>query len=90
MRRVCFGMFTEPCAKVDGLLVRVHATPNAKEPRVVQAEDGGFDVRVDEKAIGGRANKRLVEIMAEHLKVPKSSILIVSGAKSRDKVLRVG
>jgi len=27
-----------------------------------------FEVRVDERAVGGRTNKRLFEILAEHFK----------------------
>lgn len=48
-----------------------------------------YTVRVDEKAVGGRANSRLIEIMAKHLEVRKSQISIVKGARTRDKLLRV-
>ena len=51
--------------------------------------ESSFEVKVDEKAVGGRANKRLLEILSEHFSVPKSRILIVSGTKSRDKVVEV-
>ena len=69
--------------------IKVRVTPNAREARVVKVGEAEFEVRVDEKAIGGRANKRLLEILSEHLKVPKSRILLVSGARSRDKILEV-
>ena len=71
------------------MLIRVRVTPNAKEVRVVKVGESDFEVKVDEKAIGGRANKRLLEILSEHFKVPKSRIFIVRGAKSRDKILEV-
>lgn len=71
------------------MLVRVRVTPNAKEARVLKVADNEFEVKVDAKAIGGHANRRLIEILSEHLKVPKSGIVIVSGAKSRDKILEV-
>ncbi|MDG6914496.1 MAG: DUF167 domain-containing protein [Nitrososphaerota archaeon] len=71
------------------MLVRVRVTPNAKRPRVVRANDGGYEVKVDEKAKEGRANKRLIEILAEHLGVPKSRLRLVSGARSRDKLVEV-
>jgi uncharacterized protein YggU (UPF0235/DUF167 family) len=48
-----------------------------------------FEVRVDEMAVGGRANKRLVEILAEHFKVQKSRISILKGTKTRDKLVQV-
>ena len=52
-------------------------------------DEASLEVKVDERATGGRANKRLVEILSEYFKVPKSRISIVSGEKSRDKVVVV-
>ena len=71
------------------MLIRVHVTPNAREARVTEIGEASFEVRVDEKATGGRANKRLVEILSQHFKVSKSRISVVRGAKSRDKVVEV-
>jgi hypothetical protein len=71
------------------VLIRVHVTPNAKEAGVVKVGEADFEVRVDEVAMGGRANKRLLEILSEHFGVPKSRISIVRGARSRDKVLEI-
>ncbi len=72
------------------MLVHVRVSPNAKEARVTEAGHASFEVRVDEKATGGRANKRLVEILAEHFGVPKAKVRIVKGARSREKVVEVG
>jgi uncharacterized protein len=71
------------------MLILVHVTPNAREPRIMKVGEASFEVKVDEKAIEGRANTRLIEILSEHFRVPKSRIAIVRGAKSRDKVLEV-
>ena len=56
---------------------------------MVRVSEDYFEVRVDERAVGGRANKRLVEILAEHFKVQKSRITIVRGTKSRNKIVQV-
>jgi len=56
---------------------------------VVRVSEDYFEVRVDEKAVGGRANKRLLEVLAEHFKVPKSRISILRGTKSRNKIVQV-
>ena len=64
-------------------------TPNSREARVVRVSEDYFEVRVDEKAVGGRANKRLLEVLAEHFKVPKSRISILRGTKSRNKIVQV-
>ena len=71
------------------MLIRVYVTPNAREARVVKVSDNYFEVRVDEMAVGGRANKRLREILAEHFKVQKSRISILKGTKTRDKLVQV-
>ena len=71
------------------MLIRVHVTPNAREHRVTQVEESVFEVRVDERAESGKANKRLLEIMAEYLGVPESKVSIRRGALARDKILEV-
>jgi uncharacterized protein (TIGR00251 family) len=71
------------------MLIRVYFTPNAREARVVRVSEDYFEVRVDERAVGGGANKRLLEILAEHFKIPKSRISIVRGTKSRNKIVQV-
>jgi uncharacterized protein (TIGR00251 family) len=71
------------------MLIRVHVTPNAREVSVAKVDESFFEVRVDERAIHGRANKRLLEIMAKHLGVPKSKVFIVRGAKTRDRIIEV-
>lgn len=71
------------------MLIRVRVTSNAKEARLTRTSETSFEVKVDEKAVGGRANKRLLEILSKHFNVPKSRITIVRGAKSRDKLVEI-
>ena len=73
----------------SAMLIKVHVTPSAKESRVVKLGEADYDVRVDEAAAEGRANKRLVEILSEHFGVKKSRIVIQRGATSRDKIVEV-
>ncbi len=47
-------------------------------------------VRVREPPEGGRANRRVVELLAKHFGVPKSQVEIVRGHRSREKLVRVG
>jgi len=72
------------------MLIRIHVTPNAKEVRVVKVSEDSFEVKVDQRAVGGRANKRLLETLSKHFMVPKSKIFIMKGMISRDKIVRLG
>ena len=71
------------------MLIRVRVTPNAKVVLVTKVDKDSFEVKVDERAEGGRANKRLLEILSKHFDVPKSKVFIVSGSKSRDKMVEI-
>ena len=71
------------------MLIRVYVTPKAKQARVVKVSEDYFEVWVDDRAVGSRANKRLWEILAEHFMVPKSRISILRGTKSRNKTVHV-
>ena len=70
------------------VLVEVRVTPNAKRARVEETEDG-LRVWVDAPAVEGRANKRLLEILAKHFGVKKNKIKIIKGEKGRKKVIEV-
>ena len=67
----------------------VRVVPRAKENKVVE-EAGRYKVYVTAPAIDGRANRALLELLAEYFGVKKSRIHLVQGAKSRDKLFDVG
>lgn len=74
------------------LTVRVQ--PGASVDRVedVQTDDAGrtyLKVRVRANAEGGKANKAVEHLIAKWLKVPKSTVAVVTGAKSRIKGLDI-
>lgn len=71
------------------MLIEVHVTPNSRVPSVTKVGENAFEVKVDRRAEGGRANRRLLEILSEHFGVPKSRVAIVRGAKSREKVVQI-
>jgi hypothetical protein len=50
---------------------------------------GNLKVRVTAAPVEGAANRRLVELLAESLDIPKSDVAILSGASSRSKRVAV-
>lgn len=63
--------------------------PGARKDEVTVREDGSLLVRVHTKPVEGKANKKVIEVLAQHFGKPKSSISIVSGLKSKRKVIEV-
>ena len=73
----------------------VRLTPNGGRDAVDGLETGPageylLRARVSAPPEGGKANKALVALLAKALKVPKTSIEIVSGETARTKILRIG
>ncbi len=83
------GFLSSERIDYNEMLIKVRVTPNAREARVTKVSEENYEVKVDERAEGGQANKRLLEILSEHFRVPKSKIFIVKGTRSRDKFVEV-
>ncbi|MBI5205004.1 MAG: DUF167 domain-containing protein [Nitrospirae bacterium] len=69
-------------------LIKIKVIPNAKKNKVVESE-GLFKAYVNAPAVDGKANKALIEVLSEYFNVRKSSVRIVRGEKSREKVVEV-
>lgn len=74
--------------------INVRITPNAKKSEVLGEEHDLFGgktlkVKVSAPPIEGKANKELINILSEHFEVSKSKISIVSGDKSRNKIIEI-
>lgn len=69
--------------------LNVVVKPNARKNAVETRQDGSLVVYVSTPPIEGRANERLVEVLAEHFGRPKRDIVIVSGVRSKRKIVEV-
>jgi uncharacterized protein len=72
-----------------GVTFRVKVQPRAKRNAVVGELGDALKVALTAPPIDGRANDACIEFFADLLQLPRSSIKIVSGQSSRNKVIRV-
>jgi len=71
------------------MIINVSVTPNSRRSSVSKIDEENYEVKVDERAEGGKANTRLIEILSEYFGIRKSSISIIKGFRSRDKVVLI-
>jgi len=80
-------------ASSDGLRVRVRLTPKSSRDEIGGHEDTAegpaLKARVRAVPEDGKANAAIAEVLAKWLGVPKSSVTLAAGAKSRIKTLHV-
>jgi len=68
--------------------ISVRVKPGVKgATRLEKQEDGSYVAFLHARAHDGEANKALLELISDEFKVPKTSIVIIAGAKSRDKII---
>ncbi|MDR1207822.1 MAG: DUF167 domain-containing protein [Holosporales bacterium] len=72
----------------DGTLA-VRVTPRAGAERIGISEDGLVKIYVTVPPESGKANARVIELIAKTLGVAKSTVEITRGEKSRNKVIRL-
>ena len=77
----------------DGLMVRIRLTPKSARDLVegIETTPDGAVVKVRVRAIPaeGAANAALSQVFAKWLGVPKASIALVAGSRSRTKSITV-
>ncbi|MDE2173264.1 MAG: DUF167 domain-containing protein [Patescibacteria group bacterium] len=70
------------------MYIKVFVTPGAKRERV-EEKGGVLAIAVKEPAQGNRANDRVRELVARRLGLPFEKVCILTGHRSRGKLLSV-
>ena len=73
----------------DGVTFSVKVHPRAKKDAITGELGDSLKLSLTSPPVEDRANEACIEFFAKLLKVPRSSVTIASGRKSRDKVIRV-
>mgnify|MGYP001777894926 CR=1 FL=1 len=68
---------------------KLRVIPRARRNQIIVADDGTLRVYTTAAPTDGAANDAVIKMLARHFDVPKSSIKIIRGAQSRDKVVQL-
>ena len=71
------------------MLLNVKVVPSARQEKVAGKYGSGIKVRVRAPAEDGRANKALIAILANALKIKSGSIRIARGHHQPNKVIEI-
>ena len=67
----------------------IRVIPRARQNRVEQTAPDVFRIHTTAAPADGAANDAVIKMLAKHLGVPKTSIKIIRGQTSRDKVIEL-
>jgi uncharacterized protein YggU (UPF0235/DUF167 family) len=71
------------------MIINVRVIPRAKLNRVEVQPDGTLRIHTTTAPTDGKATADVIKMLAEHYNVPKTSIKLIRGATSRDKVFEI-
>ena len=70
--------------------VVVRVKPGSRKgPLVEIGDDGALTIYVQERAVDGKANDAVTKLLAAHLGVPRSQVVLTGGATARLKRFRI-
>ena len=70
-------------------ILRVHIIPNAKIDKISGEYNGAIKIKLRAPAVEGKANAALRRFLAKKLSIPKSTIVLERGERSRDKAIHI-
>lgn len=69
--------------------ITVRVKPNARKNEVKQIDADNFIVSVSVPPVEGKANEKVVELLAEYFGKPKRNITIIRGATGKKKIVEI-
>ncbi|HKJ90475.1 MAG TPA: DUF167 domain-containing protein [Oceanipulchritudo sp.] len=73
-----------------GERLRVRVIPNASRDEISGWQESVLKIKLQAVPEGGRANRALCAFLARTLRCARREVRIVSGEKSREKVVEIG
>jgi uncharacterized protein YggU (UPF0235/DUF167 family) len=67
--------------------INVKVKPNSKENKIEKVSNNTFNLWVKQAAKEGRANEAAVKLLSDFFDIAKSRIAIISGHKSKNKIV---
>jgi len=67
----------------------IKVQPRSSKEEIVELGRNSYKVYMHKPAVGGEANLRLIEMLAEHFGTKKSAVRIITGLKSKNKIVEI-
>ena len=69
--------------------ITIRVKPNARKNDVQKVAENQFVVTVIAPPVEGKANEKVIEVLAEYFHKPKRSVTIVRGKTAKEKIIEI-
>jgi uncharacterized protein (TIGR00251 family) len=70
-------------------IFKVRVIPNSSVNKIIEQNNDFLKIKLTAPAHEDKANKALIKFLSSYFKIAKNKIEIITGEKSRDKIIRV-
>lgn len=71
------------------MIIKIKVTPNSSKTQITSFIDDILNVKLCTPPVDGKANGELIKFLSKQFKVPKTSIEILKGDKSKHKSIEL-
>ena len=71
------------------MILKIRVVPNARRTEFSGHRDGELLLRLNAPPVDGKANKAAIEFLSHYFGVPRSSIVLSGGERSRHKIFEI-
>jgi uncharacterized protein (TIGR00251 family) len=75
---------------MEEITIKVYLQPKSSKNEIIGPYRDGIKVKVTAPPVEGKANEALIKFLAKEFKISASSIEILKGHNSREKIIRIG
>jgi uncharacterized protein (TIGR00251 family) len=72
-----------------GITIKIKVYPKSAQSGISGIAGDVLKIKVNAPPVGGEANKELIEILSDTLRLKKTSIKIIKGHTSRNKIVEI-
>jgi uncharacterized protein len=69
--------------------IYVKVSPRSSRNEITKISDGEYKVKLTAAPIDNKANNMLIELLADHFNVSRSSLRIIGGKTARVKIIEI-
>jgi len=70
--------------------LKIKVIPRSSQSKIIsEMSDGTLKIKLTTPPVDGKANEEMIKLLAKHFKVSKSSIEILKGKTSKNKVVEI-
>lgn|SRR5574344_1762131 len=73
----------------DSIIVNVKLIPNSSINKIIEISEDSIKIKLQAPPVDFKANLELEKFIAKFLNIPKSSVKLLKGEKSKNKVLKI-